>query len=115
MTQKTKLNLMMEANHKTVSEIIDEVLIENNSHWLTREQAIHSISEGHLNISTKDVMDIVSRLPIHIHAGVENIHVEIINGVITIKPYNRVEDTIENWQVTGLLDGHHPASRSTIE
>jgi hypothetical protein len=69
-----------------INELIDDVLIKNNNHWLSEDKAKYSISEGRLPITRKDVLDIIQRLPIHIKEGITNTHVEILDGIIIVKP-----------------------------
>lgn len=71
---------------KKINDVIDDVLIKNNSHWLNEGQVRHSISESKLTITRKDVIDIVNSLPIVILSGIENTHVEIVDGIVIVKP-----------------------------
>lgn len=69
----------------TIDTIIDRVLYENNKHWLSPAQAEWNIAEGRVPITRKDVHDIIKKLPIKI-LGVNNIHVEITDEGVIIKP-----------------------------
>lgn len=42
-----------------LDKILNKVLTKNNSHWLTQEQIDHKIAEGSLQITRRDVMDVV--------------------------------------------------------
>lgn len=66
-----------------LNEVINNVLIENNKHWLTKEQALYSLSEGRLVITKNDVIDIINNLPIQIYGN--NIDVQITDEGIIVK------------------------------
>ena len=68
-----------------LDDLIDSVPVKNNSGWLNEEQVRYSIGESRLVITRKDVHDIISKLPIFIN-GVNNIHVQIIDGVVIVSP-----------------------------
>lgn len=69
---------------KTIDQIIDEVVIEKNSHWLNEEDAKDTISEDRMGLSKSDVKEIIKRLPIMIYG--ENIKVDITPNGIVVKP-----------------------------
>jgi D-serine dehydratase len=68
----------------TIDKIIDQVLYENNKHWLNPEQAEYNIAEGRVPITRQDIHDVIKKLPIKIVHG-ENMHVEITDEGIIIK------------------------------
>lgn len=69
---------------KTIDQIIDEVVIEKNSHWLNEEEARETISEDRMGLSKSDVKEIINRLPIIIYG--ENTTVDITPNGIVVKP-----------------------------
>lgn len=42
-----------------LDKILNKVLTKNNSHWLSQEQIDHAIAEGSIQITRRDVMDVV--------------------------------------------------------
>lgn len=69
---------------KTIDQIIDEVVIEKNSHWLNEQEAKDTISEDRMGLSKSDVKEIIKRLPIMIYG--DNISVDITPNGIVVKP-----------------------------
>lgn len=70
---------------ETINHIIDQVLKENNKHWLREEHADWNIQEGRVPITRKDVYDIIKRLPIKI-LDLEYVHAEITDEGVVIRP-----------------------------
>lgn len=78
----------------SLDKIINEVLKENNKHWLTESQADYNIGEGRVPITRKDIHDVVKKLPIHI-MGVSNIKTEITNeGIVKVTPNSEEESVL---------------------
>ena len=69
-----------------IDDLINQVLVENNSHWLNKDQAEHSISEGRLTITKKDVHDIIKKLPIRVYGN--DIFVEIDDEGVFVSNLN---------------------------
>jgi hypothetical protein len=69
---------------KTIDQIINEVVIEKNKHWLNEEEAIDTINEDRLGLSKSDVKEIINRLPIIIYG--DNTTVDITSNGIVVKP-----------------------------
>lgn len=68
-----------------IDTIIDQVLKENNAHWLRQEHAQWNIDEGRVPITRKDVHDIIKRLPIKI-LNLEYVKAEITEEGVIIRP-----------------------------
>lgn len=73
-----------------IDQIIDQVLIENNKHWLPEAHAQWNIDEGRVPITRQDIHDIIQKLPIKI-LDLNYIHAEITPEGIVIKP-NKQDD-----------------------
>lgn len=99
---------------KTIDEVIKEVVVENNLGWLhTKERAEYQFDEGRIPINSKDVHDIIKRLPIIVMGS--NISVNITDiGILATNTidlsvdkknsidYNNINPSfILSWEVDG--------------
>lgn len=71
---------------KTIDELIDQVLTENNKHWLHKDCIEYNLREGRVPITREDIHDIIKRLPIQIYSN--RVYVNVEDTGIVVRDIN---------------------------